>query len=195
MVPLSLCSTVGLMIILERAWYFFRARVDNPKFPGEITKLLKKGKLNEILRFSQNTRNPIIRVLRTGIGEYLGGSKQEEVKRVLVQAGSQELQDLQKNLGGLSTIAGVAPLLGLLGTVIGMIRCFIEIEKVGGRVDVSLLAGGIWEAMLTTAYGLSIAIPCFLFYSYFMGKINRLEVRMKDVAEELIEVIRKKDGV
>ena len=94
MLPLGLCSIIGLMIILEKAWCFFRARVDNPKFPDEITKLLKKGKLREVLTSSQDTKNPIIRVLRISIREYLGGSKQEEVKRVLVQAGSQELQDL-----------------------------------------------------------------------------------------------------
>ncbi|GAG69997.1 unnamed protein product [marine sediment metagenome] len=90
-------------------------------------------------------------------------------------------------------IANVAPLLGLLGTVFGMIKAFMQIEMLGGSVDPSSLAGGIWEAMTTTAAGLTVAIPALLFYNYFMGRVNQIEAEMKSASVDLIDVVRERE--
>ena len=92
-----------------------------------------------------------------------------------------------KNLRGLGIIGHISPLLGLLGTVAGMIEAFITIEELGGRVDASVLAGGIWEALITTAFGLSVAIPAIVFYHYFEGRVDDIAAQMKDAASEILE--------
>ena len=110
-----------------------------------------------------------------------------EKEKIISRAGSRELRKLEKNLRGLGIIAHISPLLGLLGTVTGMIKCFMKIQELGGRVDAQVLAGGIWEALITTAAGLSIAIPAIIFYHYFEGKVDNFYHQMKDAAEEILE--------
>ena len=95
---------------------------------------------------------------------------------------------MDKNLRGLAVIGNIAPLLGLLGTVTGMIRAFMKIQRLGGIVDASVLAGGIWEALITTAAGLSVAIPTLVAYHYFEGRIDNIASQIKDVASELLEI-------
>lgn len=105
----------------------------------------------------------------------------EEKEKMITKVGSLELQRLEKNLGSLAVIAHISPLLGLLGTVTGMIKAFMKIQALGGRVDASVLAGGIWEALITTAAGLSVAIPTLVAYYYFEGKVDGFEKEMRRI--------------
>ena len=102
--------------------------------------------------------------------------------------GSQLLEEMEKRLSVLSVTGQLAPLLGLLGTVIGMIRAFMKVQELGGRVNASSLAGGIWEALLTTAFGLSIAIPSLLFYYYFESKVDAYERKLHRIGHMLINL-------
>jgi len=197
MYPLALCSLIGLAIILERFWHFWRRRMTNPGAPKEAVSSLNRGDIKEALRITEETKCPLTDVMGAGIRQYKAKAAIEEIERAMERTGSQKLQGLEVNLNILSATGNISPLIGLLGTVMGMVRCFMQIEKLGGRVDVSLLASGIWEALLTTVFGLMIAIPCLLFYSYFMGKVDQLEIRIRNISEDLLAIIKKegkKDG-
>lgn len=196
MYPLAFFSLIGLTIIMERIWRFFRARIDNTRFIDKVMVFLNKEDYGKALTLTEETKCTLSEVISVGIRQYKAKGSIEEVEKVMERTGSKKLQELEVNLNILSNIGNISPLLGLLGTVVGMVKCFMGIEKMGGRVDASLLAAGIWEALLTTAFGLTIAIPCLLFYSYFMGRIDHLEIRIKDISEDLLTMIKKreKDG-
>jgi Biopolymer transport proteins len=191
MYPLAFFSLIGLTIILERSWYFFRARIDNTRFIDKVMVFLNKKDYGKALTLTEETKCTLSEVMSVGIRQCKAKGSIEEIEKVMERTGSKKLQGLEVNLNILSTIGNISPLLGLLGTVVGMVKCFMRIEKMGGRVDVSLLASGIWEALLTTVFGLTIAIPCLLFYSYFMGRIDRLEIRVTDISEDLLAIIKK----
>lgn len=181
--PILLCSVIAVAIILERFYLF--SKLDPPNLPSQIKKLLSADKPREAERLCRNSRGPLSRILAAGI--YARGEPSEKKEKIITTAGSKELRKLEKNLSGLGIIGHIAPLLGLLGTVTGMIKAFITIEELGGRVDASVLAGGIWEALITTAFGLSVAIPAIVFYHYFEGRVDNIAAQMKDAASEILE--------
>ncbi len=192
MIPILLCSVVSLAIILERGYRFLKIKTDTSSFLEPVLSDVRQGRSEQALNTLNTKHGVVARVLSAGIKDYLRYSEESLMEKAIVRAGSHELSLLERNLRGLQVIANVAPLLGLLGTVTGMIKAFMQIENYGGVVDPSQLAGGIWEAMITTATGLSIAIPSLLFYSYFLGRIDRAEASMKSAALDLLESIREK---
>jgi len=185
--PILLCSVTAVAIVLERLYHFHRAKADIPHLLTRIKKMLLDGKLNESERLCDDLPGPVAHILAIGIHIY--NRPVQEKEKIISRAGSKELKRLEKNLGALGIIAQISPLLGLLGTVTGMIKAFMKIQQLGGRIDASVLAGGIWEALLTTAFGLSIAIPAITFYYYFEGKVDNFSHQMKDAGGELMEWI------
>jgi len=183
--PILLCSVIVSAIILERLWCFYRIRTNVGNLTAQVKRLLLEGNLDEAQKLCKETRGPIAHILAVGIHIYRRAYPKKE--KIISRAGSRELRKLEKNLRGLGIIAHISPLLGLLGTVTGMIKCFMKIQELGGKVDASVLAGGIWEALITTAAGLSIAIPAIIFYHYFEGRVDNFSHQMKDAAEELLE--------
>ena len=117
------------------------------------------------------------------------GVKIEEVKEIIENAGREEIYHLEKNMGLLATISGIAPLIGFFGTVTGMIKAFMQVERFEGNVTSSVLAGGIWEALLTTAFGLIVGIFAYGFYNYIMTKVKRFVFELETSSNELIELI------
>ncbi|MCK4244198.1 MAG: MotA/TolQ/ExbB proton channel family protein [Candidatus Omnitrophica bacterium] len=184
--PILLCSVISITIILERFYHLHRVRINIPGFLSRIKELLIRDKRDEALRLCQETTSPVGRIFSYGIQNHKRTLSEQE--KILSRAGSKEVRDLEKHLRGLAIIGNITPLLGLLGTVVGMIRAFMKIQELGGRVDANVLAGGIWEALLTTAAGLSVAIPTLVAYHYFEGRVNDYAVEMKDAASELIEL-------
>lgn len=183
--PILFCSVIAIAIILERFYHFKRASTNIPNLSTRIKELLLDGKLEEAENLCKNSPGPVAHILAIGIHTHKRGFQEKE--KIISRAGSRELRRLQKNLRGLGIIAHISPLLGLLGTVTGMIRAFMKIQELGGRVDASVLAGGIWEALITTAAGLSVAIPAIVFYHYFEGKVDNFSHQMKDAAQALME--------
>jgi len=196
--PILLCSIISISIILERFYHFYVASpvrnitISNgvkekiPNIFSRVKNLLKDGKADEALKLCENTSGPIAHIL--AIGVYIRERSIEEKEKIIARAGSRTIRQLDKNLRGLAVIGNIAPLLGLLGTVTGMIRAFMKIQRLGGIVDASVLAGGIWEALITTAAGLSVAIPTLVAYHYFEGRIDNIASQIKDVASELLEI-------
>ncbi len=185
MLPIFLCSVIAVAIILERLIYFQRAKLKPADFLSQIEKFLKAGKPEKALNLIEDNSGPVVSIVEAGIKNYKRASSRWE--KVVSMAGSRQLRKLETNLRGLGIIGHISPLLGLLGTVTGMIKCFMKIQELGGRVDASVLAGGIWEALITTATGLSVAIPAIIFYHYFEGKLDNFSSQMKNAAEMLME--------
>jgi len=180
MYPIILCSIVAIAIILNRAYHFFRIRIDVSQFLSQIEQALQSNKIDIALKHAKNTRGPLSTIVEAGIS-----NSQKDIakwEKAISRVGTKELLKLEKNLRSLGIIAHISPLLGLLGTVTGMIKAFMKIQELGGKVDASVLAGGIWEALLTTAAGLFVAIPTMVAYHYFEGKVDNYATLMKESA-------------
>lgn len=184
--PILLCSIISITIILERFYYLYRVRTKIPNVFSQVKNLLKDGKIEEALKLCEGASSPIAHILAIGI--HVRNRNIEEKEKIVAHAGSKVVRELDRNLRGLAIIGNITPLLGLLGTVTGMIKAFMKIQELGGRVDAGVLAGSIWEALITTAAGLSIAIPTLVAYHYFEGKVDNIVSQMKDIATELLEI-------
>ena len=185
------CSVVALAIVIERAVVFLRALNDDDGLVHAVEQALKAGSVEGALAACERARGPVRDVLRSCLGEWAAGH--ERMADAANYTGNRAVEALDKRLRGLSIIAQSAPLLGLLGTVLGMIKTFMRIEERGGEVNASALAGGIWEALLTTAFGLAVAIPCVLTYHWFEARVARYASLIRDSAERLV-ALRKGAG-
>ncbi len=186
MYPILLSSVIAFAIIAERLWTLQRKKVIPEKLMPAIWKLLRDNQLTEqhIVEIEQGS--PLGKVLAAGlVNRHLS---REVVRESIEETGRFVAHDLERFINTLGTIANIAPLLGLLGTVIGMIKVFTAITTVGVG-DPTLLAGGISEALITTAAGLSVAIPAVIFYRYLKRRIDELVVGMEQEAMKLVEVL------
>ena len=185
-----LCSVMAFAVFLERMWHLRNAKIDTKKFMQEISNKVKKNKVMEALDMCNMTKGPIARILKSGIMKY--DRPRQDIKEAIEDAGVHEVPLLERNLGVLATIAHITPLLGLLGTVVGMLKAFQVIEeKAMSMVPVNPgdLAGGIWEALITTVAGLSIAIPTYVVYNYLVSRVDNFVLDMEKSATELVNVL------
>lgn len=186
MVPILLCSILSLGIILERAWSLRRRKVLPHGISEQVRKWAKEQELEHAHIETLRRNSPLGRVLAAALDNR--NRAREVVKEAVEDTGRHVVHDLERFLNTLGTIAGIAPLLGLLGTVIGMIKVFSAI-MIHGVGDPAQLAGGISEALITTAAGLTVAIPSFFFYRYFRGQVRAYVVGMEQQALSLIAAI------
>jgi len=185
MVPIVICSVVALAIIIERLVQIGRVRRENDRFLAAIRGRIRKGNLDEAVAIcKQNTSAPLAVIFLEGLMHIELGEKR--TREAIVEAGERESTRLERNVGALATIAGGAPLLGFLGTVIGMIEAFQKIQELGGNVDASVLAGGIWQALLTTAAGLTVAVPTYFAHNYILSRVHAEILRMEDHSKGLM---------
>lgn len=192
MVAIFICSLVAVAIIVERWITLHKAKINAHSFFMEIKGLILKGDITEAIERCRKTPGPVTSILRAGIERY--DQTKEEIKEAVESSGKMEVHNLERYLGVLATVAAVAPLLGFLGTVTGMIKAFMRIEALGGNVNASVLAGGIWEALVTTASGLTVGIPVLIFYNYFQGKVDRFVYEMEESSGKLLEALSKRGG-
>lgn len=186
MLPILICSVVALAIIVERFLALRRKRIIPDNLVAQVWQWTKAGTIDPKRIHSLRTGSPLGRILSAGLVNQK--HDREVMKESIEEVGRHVVHDLEKYLNTLGTIAAITPLLGLLGTVFGMIEVFSAITS-RGVGDATVLAGGISKALITTAAGLSIAIPSLIFYRYFKGKIDELVVGMEQEALKLIEVM------
>lgn len=186
MVPILLCSIAALGIIAERFWSLRRDKVAPRQLVKQIWHWYRNGQLNDERLVALRTNSPLGRVLAAGLANR--SHSREVMKESLEETGRQVVSELERYLNSLGTIASIAPLLGLLGTVVGMIKVFTAITS-HGVGNPGILAGGISEALITTAAGLTVAIPSLMFYRYFRGKVDALVLTMEEEALKLVEVM------
>jgi len=190
MYPIIVCSVLSLAIFLERVWSLRRKRNLPPAFLQEITELLRENNIRKALTLCNTNGSSIARIFTVGLTNY--GKKREMIKELIEEVGRREASLLGKYIESLSTIASVSTLLGLLGTIAGMIKIFSVISS-ESVVNPSTLAGGISEALYTTAAGLTVAIPTIVFYRYVSGKSNTLVMEMEEYSVQMVELIKEKD--
>lgn len=186
MYPLLLLSVAGLGFIVERFIHYSKARINTESFLQEMTKVLKAKDLKKATELAENTRGPIASIMRAGLHKVDKG--RVEVERAIELAGGLEMARLERGLLALSSISNLAPLLGFLGTVTGMINSFDAIAKQGLN-DPGLVAGGISEALITTAAGLIVAIPVSAAFNYFTATVSRMVLEMEESSSILLDYI------
>ncbi len=186
MLPILLCSIVSLAIIAERFWSLQRSKICPNGLVGQIWRWSRNNELDAGRIASLRGNSPLGRILAAGLTNI--HHDREVMKESIEETGRHVAAELERYLNTLGTIASITPLLGLLGTVIGMIKVFTAITTVGVG-NPGVLAGGISEALLTTAAGLSVAIPTLMFYRYFRGRVDQLVIDMEQESLKLVAVI------
>jgi biopolymer transport protein ExbB len=189
MIPIALCSIIALAIFLERLWSLRRSRVIPRDFLIEIEDLIRREKIPEAITRCRKDNSSMANIILAGIRNF--GKRREIVKESIEEIGRREASTLERYINVVGTIAAIAPLLGLLGTVFGMIKAFnvISIQGVGNP---SSLAGGISEALITTAAGLVVAIPTFVLYRYLANKADALIVEMEEHSIRMVDLLKQR---
>lgn len=186
MLPIIICSILALAIVAERLWSLQRSRVMPRQLVAQIWQWSQSGELTDERIQGLRQGSPLGRVLAAGLVNR--SHSREVMKESIEESGRHVVHELERFLNTLGTIAAITPLLGLLGTVLGMITVFSVITDVGVG-NPGELAGGISQALITTAAGLTVAIPSLFFYRYFRGKVDELVVSMEQEALKLVEVM------
>lgn len=188
--PILLCSVIAFAIVIERLIRLRQEQIDTKSFMIQISKSLKRNKIMEALDLCERTGGPIAAILKAGILKH--DRSRHEIREAIEDASIHEVPRLERNLPVLSTVAQVAPLLGLLGTVTGLVKAFQVIESkatVLNPVNPGDLAGGIWEALLATTFGLCVAIPTYVAYNYLVSRVDGFVLDMERSATDLINLL------
>ena len=186
MYPIFICSLVAVTIFFERMFYLKSIKTKSKKFVLRVKDLVKKGSIELAISACRKSPTPISKIMLAGLMKF--GRGRDEMKEAIEDNANQEIPILERNLPTLSTIGNICPLLGLLGTVFGMVKAFNVIAVMGvGKPEA--LAGGISEALLTTAFGLSVAIPTIVIYNYLSHRVDKLIREMEVNCVELIDLL------
>jgi len=183
---LGATALLGLIVIVWKLFDLTAKSTRTTRFLRQVDDLIAKGKIDEALKASRESNSPAGRILAAGLERRNEGT--ERVMKAIENVGLIEMASLERGLVWLATVANVAPLLGFLGTVIGMIVAFQNIE-LAGEVEASLVAGGIKVALITTATGLVIAIPVNIAHNYFVSKIDRMVIDMEESAQKMVDAL------
>lgn len=184
-----LCSVVVVGVFFERLFYLHRVSIRVGEFLEGISLLLQRGHRAEALQECMITRGPVARVLQAALQH--ADSNHASLKEIITDAGLLELPNLERNLSLLSMFAYLTPLVGLLGTVLGLLDAFLAISAHSGYATTAEIAKGVFESLLTTAAGLAVAIPAFLAYSYLSSRVNDLIHDMERAGIEIVQLLTK----
>ena len=191
--PILLCSVIAFAIVIERLIRLRQEQIDTKAFMEQISRSLKRNKIMEALDLCDRTGGPVANILKAGILKH--DRPRNEMREAIEDASIHEVPRLEKNLPVLSTVAQVAPLLGLLGTVTGLVKAFQVIESKAtllNPVNPGDLAGGIWEALLATTFGLCVAIPTYVAYNYLVSRVDGFVLDMERSATDLMNILGEK---
>ncbi len=188
MLPLLLLSIVTVYLLVERIRTLKRSSADREAIMTRIREYVGSGNIGGAQAYCETQEKPITRILAHGLERL--GRPIAEIQDAVNAAGKHEAFELERRTDLLASIAGIAPMLGFLGTVTGMIKAFQQIQNLQGNVNPSVLAGGIWEALVSTAAGLSVGILAFFFYNYLLSRIRRMVNDMEQSATEFIDLLQ-----
>lgn len=191
--PILVCSILAMGILIERFISLRKEQIDTKSFMEQISKSIKRNKIVEALDLCDRSAGPIANILKAGILKH--DRSKNDVREAIEDAAIHEVPRLERNLPVLATVAHIAPLLGLLGTVAGMVNAFQVIESKAtaiNPVNPGDLAGGIWEALLTTVFGLCVAIPAYVAYNYLVSRVDGFVLDMERSATDLLNILSEK---
>jgi biopolymer transport protein ExbB len=186
MVPILLGSIVAIAVMVERYIVIRRARKGTERVALQVLALLKEGHKEAAISRCKTRGTPVGQVLLAGLE---AGAEHGGAKEIMALAGQVELDQLEKRMGWVSMVAVAAPLVGFLGTVTGMIRAFMQVQSHAGQVDSSVLAGGIWEALVTTAGGLAVGILALVGHNWLVGHIEGLTHQLRKASMDLLRLV------
>ena len=193
MAPIIACSIVAMAIIAERLWALRASRIMPPDLVPHVHRLHGEGKLDAVELRNLKTGSPLGAVVAAALSSQSQG--REAMKENVELTGRHVVHQLERYLNTLGTIASISPYLGLLGSVLGMMKVFATFSAAGNAIaNPAQLAGGISEILVATAAGLTVAIPSLIFYRYFQGKVAELTVQMEEEALQLIEILNRNAG-
>jgi len=185
--PIIATSVVALAIAVERFISLRRATIDTRELMDTMRTVLRQNRMREAVEICDETDVPVARILKAGILKY--DRHKQDIREAIEDAGNLEIPRLERYLPALATCANIAPLLGLLGTVAGMIKAFAQIQNKQGLVNPSDLAEGISNALVTTAAGLTVAIPTLVVYNYYVTRVENMITEMEISSSELVELL------
>jgi biopolymer transport protein ExbB len=188
MIPIILGSIIALAIVINRINYFLSIRIDLNSFIEKIYALLRVNNITQAIDECSKVKHPIGRVFHAGLVNI--NKDRTGIEKSMERAGILAIADAERYMLSLVIIIGIEPMLGFLGTIIGLINSFMAWEEFAASVTVDFLAGGIYQAMITTASGLMIAIPYYIIYHIMLGRINNIAKELNLYGEELIEKIQ-----
>ncbi|MFB9120429.1 MotA/TolQ/ExbB proton channel family protein [Bergeyella porcorum] len=189
MALIFLLGVLSLYIFLERYFFLKRAGKNTPNFLENIKDFVSDGKIDTAIDYCKTIDSPEARMIEKGLARV--GRPISDISNAMQNQGQLEVSKLEKNLNILASASGAAPMLGFLGTVIGMIMAFFEISNVTGAVSPKLLASGIYTAMATTAAGLAVGIPAYFFYNILVTKVDRLVLKIQTHINEFLDTLNK----
>ena len=184
---LGVFSIIAAYIFFERYFVIIKASREENNFMNNIRDFIHNGRIDSALSLCKNNSSPISRMIEKGlqrIGKPLG-----DINAAIENVGKLEVSRLEKNIAGLATISGAAPMLGFLGTVIGMIRAFYDMSMAGNNIDIALLSGGIYQAMVTTVAGLVVGIMAYIMYNILVARVEKLIYKLEARATEFMDLL------
>jgi biopolymer transport protein ExbB len=184
---LLLVSAVGMVVFIERLLHYHRAQINSAEFLNGVRNVLKRDNVVEAISICDATPGPVARLVKVAILNREHG--RDGVREALEEAGLLEVPRLENKLNLLATIAQIAPIMGLLGTVLGFIQVFRTIQAQGLGAQNVTLAGGVWEALVCTAFGLAIAIPSYAGYNYLVSRVNSIVLDMEKASTEILNIV------
>lgn len=184
---LLIASAVATAVFVERWLLYHRAQINSTEFLNGVRNVLKRENIVEAVSICDATPGPIARLVKVAILNRERG--RDGVRESLEEAGLLEVPQLEERLNLLATITQIAPLMGLLGTVLGFINMFAALQEAGPAATVSNMSGGIWQALICTAAGLALAIPCYAGYNYLVNRVNSIVLDMEQSATDILNMV------
>ncbi len=187
MIPIALCSVIAVYIIFERYFAIKKSSKDDPNFMNNIRDFISSGNIDAARALCRNTISPIARMIEKGIARI--GKPLGDIEKAIENVGNIEVVKLEKGLSLLATCASAAPMLGFLGTVTGMIRAFYNMSKAGNTVELGVLSGGMYEAMVTTVAGLIVGIFALVSYNLLSAMVQKVIYKMENTSIEFLDLL------
>jgi biopolymer transport protein ExbB len=182
-----LTAAIALVVFIERVLHCHRSQINSAEFLNGVRNVLKRNNVVEAISICDATPGPVARIVKTAILNR--DRSRERVREAVEEAGLTEVPQLEERLNLLATIAQIAPLLGLLGTILGFIRIFTTLQTDGLYAHFGTLAGGIWESLICAAAGIAVAIPVHAGYNYLVSRINKIVIDMERAASEIVNIV------
>jgi biopolymer transport protein ExbB len=187
-----LAGAVAMAVFVERVLDLHRAQINTVEFLNGIRNVLRRDNVVEAISICDATPGPVARLVKTAVLNRDRG--RERVREAIEEAGLSEVPRLEAKLNLLATIAQLAPLLGLLGTVLGFIRVFEQMQQAGPYAHVGQLSYGVWQALICMAAGLALAVPCYAAYNYLVSRVNAVVLDMERAATEIVNIVTEPHG-
>ncbi|MDB6130335.1 MAG: MotA/TolQ/ExbB proton channel family protein [Verrucomicrobiales bacterium] len=184
---LMLTSALAVAVFVERFLHYHRAQINSTEFLNGVRNVLKRDNVVEALAICDATPGPVSRLVKIAVLNRDKG--REGVREILEDAGTLEVPRLEQKLNVLATVAQIAPLMGFLGTVLGLMKVFHRMEDAGLQAHIGILSNGVWQALISTAAGIALSIPCYAGYNFLVGRVNSIVLDMEQVSTDILNIV------